>query len=163
MKHATILCIDDESTGLILRKMLLEGEGYSVLLAPGGCEGLVMLQSSRIEAVVLDYRMPHMSGKEVALKIRQRWPSIPIVLLSGYPQDVPEEMLNQVNAFVWKGGDPSELLTAIRSVLNQRAPIHPIPSGNPAKDANWRFPCESTKGKELRLKHQRQGKGAGAK
>ena len=164
MKRSTILCIDDESTGLTLRKMLLESEGYSVLLAPGGREGLVMLQSSRVEAVILDYRMPQMSGDEVALEIRKRWPSIPIVLLSGYPQDVPEEMLNQVNAFVWKGGDPSELLTAIRSVL--QAPIPLVPSGNAAEDASYRFTSQSTKEhekKEQRLKHQRQGKEAGAK
>jgi CheY-like chemotaxis protein len=145
MKLATILCIDDEPTGLILRKMLLEGEGYSVLLAPSGHDGLATLQSSRVDAVVLDYRMPHMSGDEVAVRIRKHWPSLPIILLSGYPQDVPKEMLNQVNAFVWKGGDPTELLTAIWSVLNQQAPIHPVPSGNPAKNVNCEFTCESTK------------------
>jgi len=154
MKHPTILCIDDESTGLILRKMLLEGEGYSVLLAPGGQEGLVTLESSRIEAVVLDYRMPHMSGDQVALQIRKRWPSIPVILLSGYPQDVPEMMLNQVNAFVWKGGDPSELLTAIRSVLNQEAPMQPVPSGNPPKEVDRRFTCGSAKQEEQPLKHR---------
>ena len=123
MTHAAVLCIDDEPTGLFLRKMLLEGAGYSVLLASSGLEGLATLHSSRVEAVVLDYRMPHMSGDEVALQIRKHWPSIPIVLLSGYPQDVPGEMLNQVNAFVCKGGDPGELLTAIRSVLNQQIPF----------------------------------------
>ena len=119
MKDPTILCIDDESTGLILRKLLLEGEGYSVLLASGGLEGLTTLQSSPVEAVVLDYRMPDMNGDEVALQIRKLWPSMPIILLSGYPQDVPEHMLNQVNAFICKGGDPGELLTAIRSVLEE--------------------------------------------
>jgi|SRR5215469_11185974 len=119
MKRVAILCIDDEPIGLALRKMLLEGEGYSVFLASSGLEGLEMLRSSRVEAVVLDYRMPHMSGDVVALEIRKHWPSIPIVLLSGYPQDVPEDMLNQVNAFVCKGGDPIELLLAIRSVLEE--------------------------------------------
>jgi len=154
MKHATILCIDDESTGLILRKMLLEGEGYSVLLAPSGREGLVTLEASQVEAVVLDYRMPHIRGDEVALQIRKHWPAIPIILLSGYPQDVPERMLNQVNAFVWKGGDPSELLSAIRSVLNQEAPVHPVPSGNPTKEVHRRFTCESARPEEQRLKHR---------
>ena len=125
MKRAAILCIDDEPTGLILRKMLLEGEGYSVLLASSGLEGLATLRSSRVEAVVLDYRMPHITGDKVALQIRKHWPSMPIVLLSGYPQDVPQEMLKQVNAFICKGGDPSELLTAIRSVLKQQIPIRP--------------------------------------
>jgi CheY-like chemotaxis protein len=123
MGSATILCIDDEPTGLILRKMLLEGEGYSVLLASSGQEGLAMLQSSHVEAVVLDYRMPHMSGDEVAVQIRQRWPSIPIILLSGYPQDVPKDMLSKVNAFIWKGGDPGELLSAIRSLLDPEASV----------------------------------------
>lgn len=154
MKHPTILCIDDESTGLILRKMLLEGEGYSVMLAPSGQEGLVMLESSRVEAVVLDYRMPHMSGDEVALQIRKHWPSIPIILLSGYPQDVPERMLNRVNAFVWKGGDPGELLSAIQSVLNQEVPIHPVPSSNSRKEVHRRFTCESAKPEEQRQKHR---------
>jgi len=158
MKRATILCIDDESTGLILRKMLLEGEGYNVLLAPNGNEGLVTLEASQVEAVVLDYRMPEMGGDEVALEMRKRWPSIPIILLSGYPQDVPEAMLNQVNAFVWKGGDPSDLLTAIRSVLNRQASIHPFPSGHPTKDVNSKFTCVSTKGKEQHLKPQRKSK-----
>ena len=155
MKTATILCIDDESTALILRKMLLEGEGYSVLLAPSGHEGLALLQLSRVEAVVLDYRMPHMSGDEVAMRIRKRWPSVPIILLSGYPQDVPEGMLSQVNAFVWKGGDPSELLTAIRSVLNQQAPLQPVPSDYATKDVDRRFTCESIKQRKSEaLKHQ---------
>lgn len=121
MRRATILCIDDEPTGLALRKMLLEDEGYDVLVASSGHDGLKILQSSQVEAVVLDYRMPQMSGHEVARKMRKHWPHIPIVLLSGYPQDLPKEMLNQVNAFVWKGGDPSELLTAIRSVMNGQA------------------------------------------
>jgi CheY-like chemotaxis protein len=104
---------------------LLEGEGYGVLLASSGHEGLATLQSSHVEAVVLDYRMPHMSGGEVVLQMRKHWPSIPIILLSGYPQDVTQEMLSEVNAFVWKGGDPGELLTAIRSVLDQQTPVHP--------------------------------------
>lgn len=121
MRRATILCIDDEPTGLVLRKMLLEDEGYETLVASSGHDGLKILQSSQVEAVVLDYRMPQMSGDEVARKMRKHWPHIPIILLSGYPQDLPKETLNQVNAFVWKGGDPSELLTSIRSVLKPQA------------------------------------------
>ena len=123
MTRPTVLCIDDELTGLQLRKMLLEAEGYDVLTASCGHDGLATLQSSRVEAVVLDYRMPHMSGDEVARQIRRGWPNVPIVLLTGYPQDVPEDMLHQVNAFVWKGGDTSELLTAIRAVLKDQVPI----------------------------------------
>jgi len=125
MRRATILCIDDESTGLLLRKMLLEAEGYHVMTACSGHDGLAALQSSHVDAVVLDYRMPEMNGDEVARQMRKVWPEIPIVLLSGYPQDVPEDMLNYVNAYIWKGGNPAELLTAIHSVLRERTPVSP--------------------------------------
>ena len=138
MKRATVLCIDDEPTGLVLRKMLLEGEGYKVLLASSGHEGLKILKSSQVEAVVLDYQMPQMNGDEVARLMRKQYPDIPIVLLSGYPQDVPEGMLNQVNMFVWKGGDPAELLTAVRSVLTGKVlqgtePLRTLVSEGPSR------------------------------
>jgi PleD family two-component response regulator len=55
---ATILCIDDHWNGLIGRKMLLENNGYEVLEATGGEEGLKLFFSHSVDAVVLDYRMP---------------------------------------------------------------------------------------------------------
>jgi CheY-like chemotaxis protein len=116
----TILCIDDDETGLLIRKMLLENRGFHVLTASSGPEGLKLLASSGVQAIVLDYLMPTMNGAEVARSIRQQWPDLPIVMLSGYPEDVPDDALHLVNAFVTKGGAPEQLLNIIEDALRGR-------------------------------------------
>lgn len=113
----TILCVDDDQTGLALRKMMLEGEGYRVFVANSGKEGLAILQDRSIDAVILDYRMPSMNGDEVAMRIRERWPQVPIVMLSGYPDDVPETAIHLVNAFITKGDAPERLLGVIANTF----------------------------------------------
>ncbi len=100
--------------------MLLEGAGYRVLTSTGGAAGLDLLQSSNVHAVILDYLMPGMDGAEVARTVRQKWPELPIVLLSGYPDEVPEDVLRMVNAFVTKGGTPQQLLMVLEGALSRR-------------------------------------------
>lgn len=116
----TILCIDDDVIGLNLRKMMLEDAGYHVLATESGEQGLALLESHTIDAVVLDYRMPAMDGGEVARQIRVQWPHVFVVMLSGYPDDVPEAAIHLVNAFVTKGNPPEELLHVIASSLEGR-------------------------------------------
>lgn len=116
----TILCIDDDETGLRMRKLLLEAEGYEVFTAVSGRAGLAMLEQKRVDAVVLDYAMPAMNGGEVAALIRQEWPRLPIIMLSGYIDDVPEEIRTVVNAFVSKGDSTPELLNIIDQAMNGR-------------------------------------------
>jgi CheY-like chemotaxis protein len=120
-KQLTILCIDDDDTGLLIRKMMLEAEGYKVLSARGGQEGLDALASSRVDAIILDYQMPSMNGAEVARSIRQKWPDLPIVMLSGFPDEVPDDALKLVNAFVVKGGAPEQLLIVVEDTLAGRS------------------------------------------
>lgn len=116
-----ILCIDDDETGLLIRKMMLEAQGYDVLTATGGQEGLRTLTSAPVSAVILDYQMPTMNGAEVARSIRQQWPDLPIVMLSGFPDEVPDDALKLVNAFVVKGGAPEQLLVVVEDTLAGRS------------------------------------------
>src|SRR5581483_7420534 len=103
-----VLCVDDDESGLLLRKLLLEAEGYEVLAAESGRAGLSVLEQQEVDAVVLDYAMPAMNGGQVAGVIRQKWPNIPIIMLSGYTEDVPNEIRALVNAFVSKGDSTPE-------------------------------------------------------
>jgi len=118
---ATILCIDDEHTGLLVRKLMLETNGYQVLVAQTGEEGLAMLASSSVDMVILDYQMPEMDGAAVATQIRQRWPSVPILLLSGYPEQIPPAALELVQCTVTKGGPPEKFLLTVDRTLNANA------------------------------------------
>lgn len=111
----TLLCIDDEPTVLTIRKMVLESVGYKVLLAESGPIGLRLLQSEKVNTVILDYKMPEMNGSEVAERIRAMLPGMPIIMLSAYV-DLSPEQLKDVDAYVTKGESPDVLLRTIERV-----------------------------------------------
>lgn len=79
-----ILTIDDDVANLQANKTFLEACEYSVDVATSGEEGLKLIQNpfSDYAAVLLDYRMPGMSGAEVALKIKDISPELPILMYS---------------------------------------------------------------------------------
>lgn len=114
-----ILCIDDNEEGLQLRKMVLEAAGYSVLVATGGEQGLEQFANHPIAAVVLDYVMPGMDGGEVAARMRELKPYIPIILLSGCVTEIPADALNVVDIFIPKGSPTVSLIEEVRA----RAPL----------------------------------------
>src|SRR5664280_668881 len=97
-KHHLVLCVDDEVVGLRVRKILLERAGYQVLTAADGYSGLELFANEPIEAVVLDYSMPGMHGGEVARKMRQTKPDVPILLLSAYV-GLPDEVSSLVDVY----------------------------------------------------------------
>jgi CheY-like chemotaxis protein len=114
---ATILCIDDHWNGLIGRKMLLEKNGYKVLEASGGDEGLKLFLSHRVDAVVLDYQMPGMNGDVVAAKMKRVKSHIPIMLLSAYGPS-PKRKMKAVDTFLSKSQPPTILLSTLQSLLD---------------------------------------------
>lgn len=87
-KIGTVLLIDDNPHGMTARKLVLESEGYCAITAASGEEGLQRFDEQRVDCVVTDYRMPAMSGLEVLQRLRERRPSVPVVILSGYVQRV---------------------------------------------------------------------------
>jgi CheY-like chemotaxis protein len=111
-----VLCVDDELIGLKVRKILLERAGYRVLTAPDGSAGLELFAKEPIDCVVLDYSMPGMNGGEVAAKMRQTKPHIPILLLSAYI-GLPSEVLSMVDLCMTKGEGPPVLLNKLGSLL----------------------------------------------
>ena len=111
----TILCIDDEPNVLVVRKMLLESVGYRVLLAESGPQGLEILQRENVHTVIVDYKMPDMTGSEVAEHIRAFRPGMPIIMLSAYI-DLSADQLKDVDAYVTKGESPDVLLRTIKNV-----------------------------------------------
>ena len=115
----TILCIDDQWSGLIGRKMLLETNGYEVLEATGGNEGLRLFLSHSVDAVVLDYQMPGMNGDVVAAKMKRLKSNVPIMLLSAYGP-LPKSKLKAVDTFLSKSQPPKILLSTLHDLLNVR-------------------------------------------
>jgi len=118
-----VLCVDDEIVGLRVRKILLERAGYQVLTAADGYSGLELFAAQPVEAVVLDYAMPGMHGGEVAKKMRQTKPGVPILLLSAYV-GLPEEVSSLVDVYMTKGEGAPALLEKLGNLLAVRGASH---------------------------------------
>ncbi len=115
----TILCIDDHWNGLIGRKMFLESNGYEVLEATGGDEGLQLFRTHPVDAVVLDYQMPGMNGDVVAARMKRLKAHIPILLLSAYGP-LPKTKLQSVDTFLTKSQGSKALLSTLQTMLTSR-------------------------------------------
>jgi len=114
---ATILCVDDHWNTLIGRKKLLEQNGYEVLEASAGDEGLKLFRSRTVDAVVLDYQMPGMNADLVAAKMKSINSHVPIMLLSAYGP-LPKSKLRAVDSFLSKSQPANILLSTLQALLD---------------------------------------------
>jgi CheY-like chemotaxis protein len=108
----TILIVDDEPSILSMRSLVFEAMGYSVFTAACGEDALEIFAMYPVDAVVLDYLMPGIDGEETARCMRKVRSDIPIILSSGC-LDVPERVLEVVNAAVEKAAGPEALIEAL--------------------------------------------------
>ena len=117
----TVLLVEDDPAILKLHLEILSHYGYSVFGASDGAKALEVFaaHSDEIQLVITDVIMPCKNGREVAEAIRQQRPEIPIIMTSGYTEDIIDrnaiETLRVV--FLHKPVKPFELLTAIRRAL----------------------------------------------
>ncbi|HZW05279.1 MAG TPA: response regulator [Candidatus Nitrosotalea sp.] len=116
-RPATILCVDDNWTVLIRRKMLLENAGYHVLEASTESEAVRLFVSHSVDAVILDYQMPAISGDIVAAEMKRLRAAVPIILLSAYGP-LPKHKLKSVDRFLSKSQPPRVLLATLHEVLH---------------------------------------------
>jgi CheY-like chemotaxis protein len=112
-----IFCVDDEIPTLRARKALLEAAGYSVVTASSGAEVLdTLAKGTQVDLVLLDFVMGEMNGDELARKLRERYPDLPLIAVSALEQ-LPLTFLNTVDGHVRKGQSPETLLATISQVL----------------------------------------------
>ena len=81
---STILIIDDEPGIRTVLRDVLEDEGYTVLAAEDGIQGLAELAAKSVDLVFLDVWLPHMGGIDVLKRIREQFPDIEVVMISGH-------------------------------------------------------------------------------
>jgi diguanylate cyclase (GGDEF)-like protein len=116
----TLLLVDDEPSILSSLRRLLRGDGYRILTANSGSEGLQILAENVVDVIVSDQRMPEMTGVEFLRKVRQSYPDTVRIVLSGFTE--LQTVTDAVNAgaiykFLTKPWDDEQLRSHIQEAV----------------------------------------------
>jgi two-component system KDP operon response regulator KdpE len=118
-----VLVIDDEPQIRRLLRVTLEANGYGVIDATNGQEGIVQAAQSRPEIILLDLGLPDLDGVEVLKRIRE-WSRVPVIILS--VRDRENDKIAALDAgaddFVTKPFSSGELLARLRTTLRRAQP-----------------------------------------
>lgn len=146
-KLAHLLLVDDDPGLLKLLGMRLVSEGYSVVTAESGQEGLKVLSREKIDLVISDLRMDEMDGLQLFTEIQKQQPGMPVIILTAHGSipDAVAATQQGVFSFLTKPVDKDALYKAIDSALE-----HAAPSGDDA----WRESIVTRSPVMLRLLEQ---------
>ncbi|HTY03584.1 MAG TPA: EAL domain-containing protein [Rhodocyclaceae bacterium] len=121
----TILLVDDEPNILNALRRLLRREGYRILTASGGAEGLELLALHAVQVIVSDQRMPGMSGVEFLSKVKELYPQTVRMSLSGYSEiSTVTDAINKgaIWKYITKPWDDEALVKEIRDAFRLARP-----------------------------------------
>ena len=124
-RQETLLIVDDEMNNLSSLNRMLRRDGYRILLASSGQEGLDLLATNAVHVVISDQRMPGMSGTEFLGAVRRLYPDTIRIILSGYTDlEVVTRSVNEgaVFKFLTKPWDDQELREHIRDAFKLNTP-----------------------------------------
>jgi len=126
----TVLMVEDEDQVRAILQQILEDQGYHVLAAANGLEALSFSEDPQreIQLVITDVVMPNMSGRELAERLLEVRPNLPVLFMSGYTDDaiVHHGLLDEKLNFIQKPFDPAGVARKVREVLDS-------PQSNPER------------------------------
>ncbi|WP_105175367.1 two-component system response regulator GlrR [Escherichia albertii] len=146
-KSAHLLLVDDDPGLLKLLGLRLISEGYSVVTAESGAEGLRVLNREKVDLVISDLRMDEMDGMQLFAEIQKVQPGMPVIILTAHGSipDAVAATQQGVFSFLTKPVDKDALYQAIDDALEQSAP---------ATDERWREAIVTRSPLMLRLLEQ---------
>ena len=122
MSHK-ILIIDDQPFVLKLIEYNLKKNGYNTVTETNGLNAFDQIEKIKPDLIILDVRMPHISGNDLCLCFRNRvqTATTPIIMLTGHLDDDSEALAisSGANAFMTKPFSPYELINTIKGLLSK--------------------------------------------
>jgi DNA-binding NtrC family response regulator len=120
--EANILVVDDEESMRDSCQQALSREGNTVEVAEDGATGLAMLRKKPFDLVILDLKMPGLSGMEVLQRIREEAPEIVVIVITGYAtvESAVEAMKQGAYDFIPKPFIPESLRMIVKRGLEKR-------------------------------------------
>ena len=119
-ENPTMLVVDDEIEILKMFRDIFQPRGWRVFTAPTGTLGLANVEKEKIDIVLLDIRLPDISGIEILKKIKKTHPGLPVIVVTafGYKDDLVTKALSFGAAgYVSKGVSITELMGVIDNTL----------------------------------------------
>jgi len=121
-----VLVVDDEPDIRKVVRMTLEKLGYYVVEAEDGEQAITLLNEGEhpmvIDVIITDIRMPHINGVEAMNYFQREYPSIPLIVLTGFPDlDLAMNLIKRgVTDYLVKPVDRKKLTTSVANALTQR-------------------------------------------
>jgi len=117
----SVLLIEDDTRIHKTLKVLFESEGYALKVAPDGVSGVEAFRSTKPSVVILDLKLPKLSGRDVLREIRKEAASQPVIILSAVSDEVDKVLLLELGAddYVTKPFSPKELLARVGAVMRR--------------------------------------------
>src|SRR5436853_2855661 len=133
-----VLVIEDSRAMQRTLQRLFEADSLAVQIASDGVEGLEIFTKQTPRAVVLDLKLPRLSGKELCRAFKAHMPSVPIVVLSANAEIEDKVLLLELGAddYVTKPFSPRELLARVRRAMRRGGAKTAAVSGVPAKNVS---------------------------
>jgi two-component system KDP operon response regulator KdpE len=118
IQTAKILIVDDEVAIRRLLKVSLKSQGYAIVEASGGREGIEQTAMSHPDLIILDLGLPDMDGLKVLKSIRE-WSQVPVIVLTVWDSEIDKVALldSGANDYITKPFGVPELLARIRAAL----------------------------------------------
>ncbi|UCV01860.1 HD domain-containing phosphohydrolase [Dechloromonas denitrificans] len=121
--NLTLLFVDDEPSILSALRRLFRPHGYRIMMAESGAAGLEILEREVVDLVISDMRMPEMDGATFLKHVRQRWPEVMRILLTGYA-DITSTVAaineGEIYRYISKPWDDNEIVLVVREALERR-------------------------------------------
>ena len=124
-----ILIVDDEESIRKALRLTLKKEGYDVMEADNGGKGIEVIGSDdnplMVDIIICDIRMPKINGLEAIAFFRRQYPSVPVIVLTGYPDiQLATDLLKQgVADYIVKPVDKDTLVAAVEKAMERRTAL----------------------------------------
>ncbi len=119
---AKILIVEDERAAADYLQAVLVDLGYDVRVTGNGIEALIALEANPYDLVVSDLRMPQMDGFELLSHVKQRWPRVPVIVLTGESEvsGIVEAVQLGATNYLMKPATPAIIESAVQRALTAR-------------------------------------------
>jgi len=121
MNTIKILVVDDEDIVLDSCQAVFELEGFEAMLVPSADKALKAMQHDDFSLLIVDIKMPKHDGIYLMKKVKEQWPNIPIIVMSGYSttETIQEAFKMGAAKFIAKPFEPDELVKTVRQIIEK--------------------------------------------